>query len=391
MIMSNKVKVILIICILACGLLVACGTSTGGVGPAASQAQLNYRLTATAEVAATATEMVRAANEREQAAYARATEIAVGGINATLTAQEQAINDLAISQMRARATESAHLAQATRTAVAMQQTATSAQATATAQATEIALDDQASALTFTRAFRLIVLALIVIVISLGVWKFHTHFSFRQFPDGTVIKVDYPLFALLMPWRGYVPDAQIIIAPPGRQLPAPTASAAPADPVPYVSNDKVSYMIPPDAVDREHEYWTELTLQLLKDIRGKHGGAMTSIPHYRNIPSKNTKSGFWNSGPWVAVTDCLERAGAVDKKWGAKTLILESRNIDTLIAAIDSGEVGIIPPPRVGADEKKKDAKTVVNSEQSGTVEQLKQRVFTKKEIDDAVNHLQSAS
>ena len=171
----------------------------------------------------------------------------------------------------------------------------------------------------------------------------------------MIKVDYPLFALLMPWRGYVPDAQIIIAPPGRQLPAPQASARRPIRCLTRSNERPSLRDPADAVDREHEYWTELTLQLLNDIQGKNGGGMTNIPHYRKSQARSQKRllEFWAVGGRYR---CLDRAGAIDKKWGAKTSFLSGRKIDTLIAAVESGEVGITPPPRVGADDKKKTLK-----------------------------------
>jgi hypothetical protein len=330
--MSNRAKAIVITVILGSGILVACGTSSKAPGGSASIALAQAHATATAEVAQTATAMIAEANRRNDEALARMTAIASAGMQSTLTVQEQQINDLAISQAKANATQQAQLFRATATAVSVQKTAQADMYTATAVSVRQVQNDAETNSRFWSYLGFVVILLLVFGIGGGLllvgWRFVVRHSFIPNPNGAGgVVVEFSPFDLLKPRAARTPSYQLLL-PAGSSTPSAAPDNEP-ETMRVTSSGKMAMPVEKLAVSEksrtqvEWEQWVEERGKALIDmawVTCRETGHPDSdqIPHWEEIREYfPVMSGRW----WQDVTDVLAEVGALSKAPGKKNKIV----------------------------------------------------------------------
>jgi hypothetical protein len=383
----GKKLAMIMIPLAALAILASCSTAPSGPGPSAQQAELNYRMTATAEIAATATQVQSDANARIAAAYMRSTQQANGEIQATRTAQEIAMDDAVIANLQIRATSQKQEAVAQATENTAKATETAYLRTATAVAIQ---DGQARMESSSRFINWTLLTLFVVGAIFGFgsmllifWRYYTKHSFipNQAGTGGVVVEASPFDPLrhLLGQPSRSPNKFSLLLPAGPDMP----SADPDKPyVPMLVNNlgrKTVYNANEKTL-REQQ-WDIFRLQTMVNFAtvsyeyarkyGKVDG--TKIERWKTLADFAPDRAYINSRWWSDITDVLEAAGVIKpKEAGKETNLLETgpcKNISDLVILAGRDRLLPIPPPVWFQLEEVSQPR---NSDGSGTVEQSEQ-------------------
>ena len=369
-------------------LLASCSsTSVKPMGGAASIAQAQANATATAEVAATSTAMVVEAQRRLDEAYARSTQIAMAGVQSTLTAQDQQINDLVIAGARAQLTAQADAYKATATAVAIQRTAEAANFMATATAVaDAAISREMGNRTWGWIGLIIVLALAIFallligwIVLLG-WKYFVHHSSISNPNGpggVIVKLS-PIDLL----RGYVPEYELLLPATPNTPSANPQLEAPRQYEPMVirkMNGQIQDVVNrlDDTIDREIDAaWARTRERMVEFCQVVFAYARENAQYDLNvIPRWDSLNGVdghaMNTELWTEMTSLLEEQEIINPKRQGKPTTLNPDKCKTVVdLALLATRDKILPPHPTSGWKKMK--KWLQNSTEQHSSEQSKQ-------------------